>query len=51
VGRNGRGFPVKVMVDRKNVINTNKKESIERGIHQIRTYYALAGNLLFEEDY
>lgn len=34
-----------------NDIVLNKKESIERCIHQIRTYYDLAGNLPFEEDY
>jgi len=34
-----------------NDIILNKKESIELCIHQIRTYYALAINLSFEEDY
>lgn len=34
-----------------NDIVLNKKESIERCIHQVRTYYALPSDLTFEEDY
>jgi len=34
-----------------NDIVLNKKESIERCISQIRTYYALPSDLSFEEDY
>ena len=34
-----------------NDIVLNKKESIERCIKQIRIYYALPSDLLFEEDY
>lgn len=34
-----------------NDIILNKKESIERCIKQIRSYYAIPSDLLFEEDY
>ncbi len=34
-----------------NDIVLNKKESIERCIKQVRTYYALPSDLSFEEDY
>jgi uncharacterized protein YutE (UPF0331/DUF86 family) len=34
-----------------NDIVLNKKESIERCISQIRAYYALPSDLIFEEDY
>jgi uncharacterized protein YutE (UPF0331/DUF86 family) len=34
-----------------NDIVLNKKESIERCIRQIRTYYQLPANVVFEEDY
>jgi len=33
-----------------NDIVMNKKESIERGIHQVRVYYALPSDRAFEED-
>ena len=34
-----------------NDIVLNKKESIERCVKQVRTYYGLPGDLPFEEDY
>lgn len=34
-----------------NDVVLNKKESIERCIRQIRTYYALPSDLPFEEDF
>ena len=34
-----------------NDIVLNKKESIERCISQVRSYYATASNLDFEDDY